>query len=355
MVKLKKEQFNKKSQSNKSVGLVKVPDVYTENIVIEPYDIIEDYNYDGHTTKNYYRVDSSVFNSVFDEIRNNPDCSFITPYNDVVKEGYIPEKVSVLIKHTHHHVEERVTSQILNFYGVGCPVNLSVVGDDIFAIDANNLNVHNSDLRVREALANPTGFYSYTMSMDFMSHGETLETFANDGEQPLYFNSLAGSISRVKEKVAAILESRKYSQLSSAEKKKIAVKLEEDFVMSLLVRSTVCADADFNTCNIGVLAGDDLKIINFDFEFSFGRGYNKGRSFELLQAAHEKYPEVCSRFVEKSKELYNYIESCDYMEANRVFKNGRIFNPLKENLNFVKNVALANFGIKYSLDSSKKM
>ena len=349
MVRLTKEQLNNASSYNNPLGFVQLENVEMEDLGLEKYDVIESYDYDGHTIKNFYRVNSSIFQSVFDEIANNPECSFVTPYNNIVKEGIVPEKVSVLIKDTHHHLEERVSSQILNYYGVACPVNVSLVGDEIFKEDIKKLPNKENAIRFRNMTSGLTGYYAYTISMDFMSEGDSLETFANDDENVIFFTSIYDSIDRVRTKIQEVVGNKKLGKLA---KQKLATQLEDEYVMSLLVRKVICCDSDFNTNNIAILSGKNPKIINFDFELSLGRSANQGNSFELMKEVKDKYPNVWDKFLSKSNDLYERMTNTDEKTIRRILKNPQIHKSLQANLKFVSDCAKVNFGVR---DSNHKL
>ena len=52
----------------------------------------------GQRQKRFIRLSSDVFGELIDELKNNPNCAYKTYINDLVKEGYVPKAVSVIIK-----------------------------------------------------------------------------------------------------------------------------------------------------------------------------------------------------------------------------------------------------------------
>ena len=355
MAKLTEEQFNRITEKNKPLGLVPIDSVDTDALGLEDYDVIEDYGYGGHTLKNFYRVNSSIFQSVFDEIKNNPECSFVTPYNDIVKEGIIPEKVSVLIKDTPHHLEERIACQLLNYYGVACPVNIGVVGGELFQDNVKSLPNNKKSARFRDMTSGLLGFYSYSVSMDFMSEGDTLETFAGEDENVRFFTSRCDSIDRVRSKITEVLNSEKFEKLGKVAKQKLATQLEDEFIMSMLVRRVICCDSDFNTNNVGILTGKTPRIMNFDFELSLGKYTNKGTSLTLLKDVKIHYPKVYEKFLSKTSALCENVGNADEKLVRKTLRNPQLYVPLFDNLEFVMNCEKENFNVKKLLANKPNM
>lgn len=362
MTKLTEEQFNSVVNQVKPLGLVKIEDVSTDDLVIEKYDEIIDYDdqgniidfeSQGHTIKNFYLVNSNIFKSIFDEIKNNPNCSFVTPYNQIVKEGIIPEKVSVLIKDTRDYMEERVASQILNFYGVYCPANICAVGDDIF--EPELVESKSRAQMFREALKDKFGFYTYLISIDFMSECESLETICKYEEKLQFFTSLQDSIDSVRDAINKVLNRDNFKNLNEQQRNKLSNTLEEQFVMSMLVRRVIFHDIDFNTNNVGILVGDNPRIMNFDFELCFGSLSDRNLSLHLINEVRKYYPKVWEKFLSKSLELYNNISNTDAKTTRRMLKKPQIINVVKGNLSFVDECNRFNYNPKKILVAKPSM
>ena len=52
--------------------------------------------FDGHRTKEFFLLDSNALSDMVNEIANNPNCSFKTNKNNLIKDGLIPNNFSVL-------------------------------------------------------------------------------------------------------------------------------------------------------------------------------------------------------------------------------------------------------------------
>ena len=349
MAKLTEEQFNAIIQQDRPLGLVKLDDIFTDDLGLERYDVIGDGDYEGHTIKNFYRVDSAIFKSAFDEIKNNPDCSFVTIYNDIVKEGIIPEKVSVLIKDTRDYVEERVASQLLNFYGVACPVNICSVGDDLFKDEEHLKESRKRSAWFRDALAERSGYYTYVVSIDFMAEGRSLETICSYEDKLQFFQDLEGSVDCFREKMSELSNAKKFGNISTKKHKELSELLEDQFVMSMLVRRLIFHDIDFNSNNVGVFLGGNPCVMNFDFELCFGSPIEKESSLKLIKDAIRFYPHVWAEFALKSQELYSNILNAGKKETRKVFKKAQIMDVLIENLSFIDECLQHNFSEKILL------
>ena len=318
------EKKLKALKSNKTMGLVQLNNVLMDDLNIEKYSHIEG-SVDGHTYKDFFRVDSNIFQEAFEEIQNNPNCKFQTPYNEIVKEGIIPEMVSVLIKGTERSKEEMLASQILNYFQVGTPVNLSAVGERMF--EGYRLPY--------SACGNSSGIYDYVISMDFIGENQRLEdlTIAYDNRVFWFFDESEDAAAKAFEKM---LTTGGLKNLPSERKNEIYTNLMEDFVRSYLVRKFVLMDSDFNDYNVGVLIDDkkgDAQIINFDFEYTFHHFCNIGELVKNATPIVSRYPFLWCEFVEKCENFLCEIKDADRHTKSRVLGPASIQDGLVKSLN----------------------
>lgn len=302
------EKGLKSIKSNKIMGFVKLNNVLLEEIGIEEYDEVVG-DVDGHTFKTFYRVNSDVFSTVFEEIKNNPNCSFVTPYNEVVKEGLIPEKVSVLIKETEFANEERIASQILNFYELPTPVNIAGMGQEIFSDEVGEEKDEEDSLKM------------YTISLDFIGGNARLEDFTEENRYAFFWD-FDESFQQVSRHIVRLVNTGVFKNLPNERKNQIVDKLMEDFAMSYLVRKFIFIDTDLNDSNIGMLVDESTKeasIINFDFELAFGGTCNMYDLRRFATQVIEKFPHIWEKFVRKSRELLNTLKTADEKTKVRVF------------------------------------
>ena len=76
---------------------------------VEEYAPTEEDDYEpinGERTKRFVRFSSDLFQDLIDELKNNPDCCYCTYVNDLIRGGYTPEYISVLLKEENRLVTD---------------------------------------------------------------------------------------------------------------------------------------------------------------------------------------------------------------------------------------------------------
>ena len=99
-------------------------DQYIEN---DPYDYEE---ISGCRTKKFVRFSSDIesFQYLIRELQENPNCKYETYVNELIKEGYIPDFISVIIKDENNnltrnddfqigHLREPIACRVMNYFG----------------------------------------------------------------------------------------------------------------------------------------------------------------------------------------------------------------------------------------------
>lgn len=243
----------------------------------------------GMHSKQFVRVQSDYFSDLIEEIRDNPNCSYQTYLNDVLKDGYTPKYISVLIKNVDNlrdlAYNEVLVSRICNFMQVPTVYNKCCQKDDknyILSVDFVKSGerivdmhelideVHGDSLEYNNFLYNPHVLLSNQMF---------------DLSQVIYMNA-----------------ARAYSKAWKFDRSKYF----EDYVKLFLTRRFICRDDDFfprNFCNI-VDDKHNMKLgPAFDCEFSFG---SKGlREEDKLNIAYVRkfYPQILQDFCQKYSQL----------------------------------------------------
>lgn len=104
---------------------------YVGNIPAESQDLVEsEYKwtdeqfdgFDGHRIKEFFLLDSSALEEMVNEIANNPNCSFKTNKNALIKEGIVPQNFSVLAMEDSF-CDDEFSSWFLNLMGVSTVFN----------------------------------------------------------------------------------------------------------------------------------------------------------------------------------------------------------------------------------------
>ncbi|MBE5734825.1 MAG: hypothetical protein E7361_00005 [Clostridiales bacterium] len=89
-----------------------------EPIAMEYYDTIPNI-VEGRRSKGFILANGAIFKPLFDELRNNTECSYITYNNELIKSGYTPRNISTLMyEATDDTRSELVNCRLLNYFGV---------------------------------------------------------------------------------------------------------------------------------------------------------------------------------------------------------------------------------------------
>ena len=350
MTKLTKEQLNS-VKNTKPLGIVRIDNCTTDELRVERFHEIDAFNFDGHTIKNFYRVNADIFKYVFEEIRNNPSCSFVTPYNGVIREGVMPETVSVLIKETHKCFEEKLGCQLMNYYGINTPVNVAVAGGDLFGLELYEVAKNNKELQKNiRKYHKKDGLISYVVSMDFAAEGEEFEEFPDvldhdlGGTKKVFFWNPADALQYVEKELKKKLKNPKLKNLTKEQIENIITKFKEDFILTMLVRRIVFQDTDFNNSNVGAIIKDNgLDMMNIDFEYGFNMHVGAITAGPLIEYAQANYPKVWDKFYSKSKELFENIEQADNRTVRSTMGVPSLVDGMIQSLKFlVKNYSKIN-------------
>lgn len=341
MAKLTNEQLNT-IKNAKPLGVVRIDNYFTDEVKIEKFDEIDAFNFEGHNIKNFYRVDASIFKYVFEEIRDNPNCSFVTPYNETIKEGLMPETISVLIKETRKCIEEKIGCQLMNYYGIYTPVNVPLAGEDIFGDELNIAAKNSEGLSKRASRYHDKDETTYVMSIDYAVAGEEYIEFedvklpGSTFSKSVYFFNAEESLEYMKEKLQSLIEHPKLVKLNDGEKAKLLSKLQEDFIMSLLVRRVVFQDADFGNHNLGAIVKDgDAKLMNFDFEYCFHSKEGPYKAGGIMRYFQRFFPEIWNKFYTKSEQLLKNIEDADIVTLRKTFGDTNLVEAIRINLKYL--------------------
>ena len=275
------------SQNKKYNELIKMFDVKFANYnSLKPVDFDEiikpsKYGFDGRNPKKFKRVNASGFRQMIEEIKNNPNCSYITYINKVVKEGIVPEKLAVMDKESDvlSVSKEAIATRILNYFGVPTSFNLPAKLKDEY----------------------------HSLSVDFISENEEfIELYTllppTEGE---YFIEKTYRIIEIVEYYLKKL----YKDEQPEKFKDNLEKFKRDLVVSFFVRQFVLGDVDCNMVNTGLLINTetwDFKLINFDLEWSLHvRRSAENFNFEY---AMRKYKNEVDEVYNKCIALANAID-----------------------------------------------
>lgn len=239
---------------------------------------------EGRRGKKFVRVDADFFGDMIDEIRNNPNCSYVTYLNDLIKlDGLTPSYISVLMKHIHndeyHFVDNEIlSSRIANALGVPTVYNAKFQSDD----------------------------ENFLLSVDFLKYGSKIINIDD------WRNELSETIGLHRDNskfVSEVLEMEEIIHLHNAMAKNNQWKVDKNFrseyLKHYLTRNFVLGDLDGYSGNVCFVVDKDNNLSigpQFDTEFTFS-AVSKN-VYDILFAM--KYlPETLNEFNEKFKNIFS--------------------------------------------------
>lgn len=307
------KDFKEKVKRAVSYGYVEV-DFYSH---FEDYDEKDSISLEGHREKEFYRIDSELFQDLVKELQSNPNCGYVTYLNKIIRDGYVPKKISCMVKRLEPDTKnelkvddpdltfkESLASQILNLYG--CPT-------------AYNLTVKDKEIQKD---------YAYTLlSVDMVSND--ILTFENLGCD--LTNNLAVNLQSIDFHLRKKIMQGELPNTCNNQ-------IIEDYIYSFLIRKFVLQDGDFYEYNGGLLTQEngDIQYVNFDFEHCFFQYFGWPNITKSLTLVKEKYPHIYEDFNLITQKIYNtlldlmnneeieYISDEHYRNINLLLKNLRM-------------------------------
>lgn len=286
--------------------------------------------------KNRQVCDSKYFKDYIDCVMNNPECGYRSTYDKLIKSGYIPKFLSVLIKDCHNDSDkvkaEIFGSRMANLLGVST---------------VYNFGIKDKNPKPKKWTGEILGDYFAVGSLDFVPYGYHIESFKdlNHG----YYKRTYPSLMMWIDFIDTMLNDRFTGKVDEECRKKV----HEDFVYTYLFRNILLKDTDFAVYNSGIVVSDDDKSFglmpNFDMEgilydytynpLTISIFENKGRNRDIAYAM-ENYPKVTTNFMENLKSIVNDGR------LDEVFNStlGTIETPyLKNNMSKLINNTLDNY------------
>ena len=237
--------------------------------------------FDGHRIKEFFLLDSSALEEMVNEIANNPNCSFKTNKNDLIKEGIVPQNFSVLAMEDSF-CDDEFSSWFLNLMEVP--------------------TVFNKKFRNEYSAGNAVSYKSscpLLISVDFVGFDEKfvslkeyLKLYVKENLEDKEYNS---EIEELLEKYRLVYEAHHKmvgDAMSSEDYQKGLKKWEEAVCYSRLCRVYGLADIDASDYNCGFLINKKTKEIEmapeFDLEFVGRHSYFLGGLVNLANFSNEK-------------------------------------------------------------------
>ena len=271
------EKIKTKISMEKAKNLMKMFDYSFadyEKLNMVPYDKVVapgSYGFDGRNAKMFKLCDSKNFGEMINEIQGNPDCSYITYANSVIKEGIVPEKLSVMDKTSDKVsvINESIAAKVLNYFGV--PTSYYLL--------ANNKSQNHS------------------VSVDFIGGNEEfieLYTMLPKVDDVYIIEQTYRMVNIVEHYLKNLFKGDEPENF-----KQNFEKFKKDLIISFFVRQFVLGDTDCGMSNVGLLINTetwDFRLINFDLEWTMTKWLG-AENFNFEYAMRECPKEV--------KEIYN--------------------------------------------------
>ncbi|MBE5739116.1 MAG: hypothetical protein E7354_05270 [Clostridiales bacterium] len=227
-------------------------------IVVDDFEILESHDTEigGSSIKFFARLDDSkkgfsnyptqrkmcdskYFKTLFYQLTHNPNCSYQTIYNDLIKnEKYFPRYISVLIKDCHNN-RNRVKGEIFGSRA------------------ANILRIPTNYCAGLKDTVHPSLIFSDTIgqdyfavaSVDYLHPGQTIESFSDMKYEQRCF-SAEHSLETWLAYADRCLQARYPDGIDEESYKQF----QRDFVKTYLFRATLFPDTDFAIYNGGIIS-----------------------------------------------------------------------------------------------------
>ncbi len=257
-----------------------------KNIVLsssENDEIFERINHQTNLNK-LINVNTKYFSELFHELKNNPNCSYVTSINDFEKNDIIDKISFVPVYEKEYYYKlmacakiETFASRLANFFGVPTVYNIISYNKDrtYKLLSANFLKNGENFIKISELTNN------YLSNLDFITWEKVFEEIMSNQNEENVNNFMS------------------------------------DFTKQYLFRKYVLRDSDysFNNCGIIVDQDDQFRLSPcFDMEFSFELNFDEENYGDLKYIA-QKYPKE-----------YHYVKD----KFNELFSNQNLHSILKK-------------------------
>ena len=247
--------------------------------------------------------DSKYLSDYINEITSNPNSSYMSIYNSIIKDGYIPRYFSVLLKDCHND-PDRVRAEM---FGCEAANALGVPTSYCFGIK-------DKGPKSKEYTGEIEDDYFAVASLDFVPQGYSIETLRDMGGSKK-FCCVYDSLDRWLKYVDMALEKRFPDGVDEGCRKS----LREDIARSYLYRVALFPDYDYTVYNGGVMIEDGTNkfsmMPNFDMEGMMymhlykarGNYYkpNKIRLKRLMSYCNEHFPDVTADFMARLETVHS--------------------------------------------------
>lgn len=252
-------------------------------------DYVTDFvNFEGSRIKQFFRVDSSCFQELLDEKKNNPKCSYVTCVDGLLEDGYVPEKISAILMHCY---PDKIEEENIEKFGARMLNHFEV--PSMFCEKLTCFNTKNEP-------------EIFSVAVDYLKPNEIMMNLNDYMKQ--YCNKLP-KVWGLKNDIKDIIECYEeiFREHYSRVKKRFGLQegfsledeiaqMKEDVAYASLVRKHGLGDGDLFARNMGVVINKETNKISvapaYDFEafvshvetslsFSFKYAYKYSKNFQV--------------------------------------------------------------------------
>jgi len=289
-----------------------------KNKKITTFDKIMNY-LDGHCDKTFVLCQSGFFKDFCDEIKNNPEASYVTYLNNFIKENYDGENIhleefSCFKKESAACLLEEIMAKLANAMHLPTAYIKSVVisDDEAEELFNNNIPIPND----------------YTLSIDFISKKERFDSINdyNISTPKGHFCPIQSPLREwYKCFLAYYLKNPITDEILRNDQN---MGLFRQFIPQYFFRKYVARDWDFKSENVGVIYDKKTKTYRisplFDFEFSYFQNKDRINEEELEEDLDLAYA-ICE------KETESFVQEILNLHVNK-FVDENIFEDVVANI-----------------------
>ena len=272
----------------------------------------------GHNVKGFYLTEGWFLKEFFDEIKNNPNTSYVSYINDLVRDVYdgnnIPiDNISVFVKSgSVNPLCEEMVADLSNMFGI--PTVYLKNTDGLKHSEIMSLFEKWLDSKDFTKPFNKREYERELVSIDFMSENESFASFDDYYNQRIMCD-LGAPLSMWYEK---FIKGKLFNPINNKE-----LLLEEkyelfkSFIARYFFRKYIAKDSDYKSENEGIVYNtkdDSYKLSpQFDYEYCFDDVIHANFNSDLsaiyqglnddLAFAYEKFPREIRIFINKVKEI----------------------------------------------------
>jgi len=295
-----------------------------DNKPFEKYDFNEFVG--GHNDNSFVLCEGDIFYQLFNEIKYNPNCSYVTYLNDFIKRYYDGEElpisnISCFKKDVDYGFIEHTVSRLANELGIPTQYSIYISGDSVEERRNKIVEFLNSKANTAKLKIN-TG---YLLSVDFIGKNERFETIES------YLRKDKRSINDLNNVIDGDYLRKWYAEMiirsdedfvnpfnNEALSIDIRKRLFGEFLPQYFFKKYIVRDADLASSNVGIIfnteTGEYKISPMYDGEYCF-HGYSKLtqdqkeriqlRLQDELTFAYRLYPEIMEEFITKIWDLYH--------------------------------------------------